>query len=385
MLKNIRSKKYSKGFTLVESLVAIGILSISILGAFTAVQNGIKNSTIAKDEITAFYLAQEGMEYIRNIRDENSLHDISGTPTNWLTGLVVTSSATSGPCDFGKTCTLDSNAKTAATCSGGFGTCPVLNEDPTTGLYGYNSSWPASNFSREVQFTQVNGSLEVKATMNVTWTTRGSTKSFQISESFFNRLDVTTSPFSTSIARDSVSTKAWGNALTWSHTNNGNFLFVVVRSDASTVTGVTYGGVAMTPLDDILVNSTWHYPTYYLVNPPTGANNISVTTAAANIAASAVSYSGVRTSSPINIKTNGNPPLSVTTTVDNDWSIFFCADRTGVSPGASTNTTVLSQPGAGASMTLFDSNGVIHPAGSYTQSCTVGSPNNSAMYAISPN
>jgi len=187
-MENLKSKKYSKGFTLVESLVAIGILSLSILGAFTAVQSGIRNSTIAKDEITGFYLAQEGMEYIRNIRDENSLHDINGTPTNWLTGLVVNADGSSGPCDFGKTCTIDSNAKTVATCSGGFGTCPPLKQDSSSGLYGYNAAWPDSNFSREIQFTQVNPNVEVKVTINISWTNRGTTKSFQISESFLNRL-----------------------------------------------------------------------------------------------------------------------------------------------------------------------------------------------------
>ena len=50
-------KRLTKGFTLVETLVAISVLSLSIAGAFTAVQGGIQSSTVAKDQITAFYLA----------------------------------------------------------------------------------------------------------------------------------------------------------------------------------------------------------------------------------------------------------------------------------------------------------------------------------------
>src|SRR3989338_6292235 len=105
--------KNNLGFTLVETLVAISILSISITATFTAVQNGIQNSTIAKDQTTAFYLAQEAMEFIKNKRDENALNSISGGPNQWLTGM---SNAGGDPCYFGgggtsqKTCRIDSPA-----------------------------------------------------------------------------------------------------------------------------------------------------------------------------------------------------------------------------------------------------------------------------------
>ena len=59
---SLRSKQ---GFTLVESLVAISILSLSILATFTAVQGGLKSSNYVKDEIVAYYLTQEAIEYIK--------------------------------------------------------------------------------------------------------------------------------------------------------------------------------------------------------------------------------------------------------------------------------------------------------------------------------
>ena len=177
------NKKY--GFTLVESLVAISILSISILGTYTAVQNSLQSSTIAKDQVIGFYLAQEGMEYIKNVRDENALHSISGIPTNWLTGL---SGVGSDPCYFGKTCTIDSPAGTASTCSGGFGSCPDIKRNSSNGLYGYTTggSWVATNFKRDIQFTQ-NSADEVTVTISIRWTNRGTTKSFQIKQILFNR------------------------------------------------------------------------------------------------------------------------------------------------------------------------------------------------------
>jgi prepilin-type N-terminal cleavage/methylation domain-containing protein len=184
-MKNIFIKKEKikkQGFTLVETLVAIGILSLSILGAFTAVQSGLHSSTIAKDQITAFYLTQEVMEYIRNIRDENALHALDGTSVSWLHNLAESSG---DACNFGSTCTIDSPLKVTARCSGGFGTCPVLRQDPASGLYGYTGSWTATNIKREVQLTSIS-SNEIQITVRMSWTSGAFSQSFQVTESMFN-------------------------------------------------------------------------------------------------------------------------------------------------------------------------------------------------------
>lgn len=180
-------KKQSAGFTLVETLVAISILSLSILGTFTAVQHSLQTSGFAKDQITAFYLVQEGMEYVRNMRDQNALASIAsvnngGGPVNWLTGL---SASAPDPCYFGKTCRIDSPNATLATCSGGWGSCPNLLQDPTSGLFGYTGGWTDSRFRREMQITQVSAN-EVKVTISIAWTSANFSKNFQVTESLFN-------------------------------------------------------------------------------------------------------------------------------------------------------------------------------------------------------
>lgn len=183
-------KKNNKGFTLVETLVAIGILSLSILGTFTAVSGGLRSSIYAKDQIIAFYLTQEAMEFIKNNRDSNNIRNLSGQSTNWLSGLVVTSGGASGPCDYGKVCTIDSYANTITNCGGGTGTCPVLNQNTTTGFYSYTtgSGWSATSFNREISFSSVAlNSNEVLVTIKTSWTTEGTTRSFQISESLYNK------------------------------------------------------------------------------------------------------------------------------------------------------------------------------------------------------
>src|SRR3989344_7463657 len=76
----------NRGFTIVESLVAITILVLVVTGVTSAVQTSLSSYIFSKNQIIAFYLAQEGFEQIRNMRDENGIKDRS-SPTNWLSGL----------------------------------------------------------------------------------------------------------------------------------------------------------------------------------------------------------------------------------------------------------------------------------------------------------
>lgn len=72
-------KQNNKGFTLVETLVAISIFTASILGLISVLASGISNVGYAKKKIMATYLAQEGIEYARNIRDTHVLYEgVSG-------------------------------------------------------------------------------------------------------------------------------------------------------------------------------------------------------------------------------------------------------------------------------------------------------------------
>lgn len=63
------SSKYKKGFTLIEALVAIFILSASITALMTVVSQSIFNSSYIKNKAVGISLAQEGVELVRNIQD----------------------------------------------------------------------------------------------------------------------------------------------------------------------------------------------------------------------------------------------------------------------------------------------------------------------------
>lgn len=85
---NLNNKK---GFTLIELVISIFILSVALIGIFSSFSVITILTSNSTDRLTATYLAQEGMEIVRNIRDKNWLNIDAGIIQNaeWLDGLSV--------------------------------------------------------------------------------------------------------------------------------------------------------------------------------------------------------------------------------------------------------------------------------------------------------
>ncbi len=75
MFKKIIKKE--KGFTLVETLIAISILMISVAAPLSLAAKGIQAANLAKEQIVAYYLAQDAFEMVKNIVDSNKLGSYS--------------------------------------------------------------------------------------------------------------------------------------------------------------------------------------------------------------------------------------------------------------------------------------------------------------------
>lgn len=63
------SMKKQQGFTLIETLIAVFILTLTIGGLLTLAANGYFSVRYARNQIVANNLLQESLEYIRNSRD----------------------------------------------------------------------------------------------------------------------------------------------------------------------------------------------------------------------------------------------------------------------------------------------------------------------------
>lgn len=72
-----RNSSKVRGFTLLETIVSIGILTTGILSIVGLMSYNISQATLLKNRVIATSLAQEGIEIMRNIRDTNWLQNKS--------------------------------------------------------------------------------------------------------------------------------------------------------------------------------------------------------------------------------------------------------------------------------------------------------------------
>jgi len=66
----------TSGFSLTEVMIGIMILTVAIVSASNLLVSLVKTNKLNVQTLQAYYLAQEGLEAVRNIRDTNWLHNL---------------------------------------------------------------------------------------------------------------------------------------------------------------------------------------------------------------------------------------------------------------------------------------------------------------------
>lgn len=184
--------KLNQGFTLVETLVALSIFSMSILAIMSLLADGISDTGYAKQKMAATYLAQEGIEYIRNMRDTFMLY--SDTPqAGWTNFNIKLTNASCQP-NFGCYFNPDNlfslappMQMTKMTLTACGSSCPTLLYDATTGKYGY-ASGINSGLVRKIEFNQISAN-ETKIFLTVFWTQGSLSYRITFSETLFNWIE----------------------------------------------------------------------------------------------------------------------------------------------------------------------------------------------------
>src|SRR3989344_5575781 len=122
-MKKINKKNmFRTGFTLVETLVAIFILSMAITSAMTVAQSSLQASFYSRDRISAYFLAGEAIEMIKNKRDENGIKNFENPTANpavhWLDGIADWATI-QGPCNDNSAapCGVDTEREIIELCS----------------------------------------------------------------------------------------------------------------------------------------------------------------------------------------------------------------------------------------------------------------------------
>jgi type II secretory pathway pseudopilin PulG len=187
---------------LVETLVAISIFTLSILALVVIMGDSVAHVNYAKRKLVATTLAQEGVEYMRNLRDTYVLYAPQGED-GWVDFL----DSVWPSCNDQETkgCYFDINdlnysepngpiidAGVSQCVSGGSLTpCPYIYYHPDTGAYDYNTAGGINSGLRRVILikgndTELTNQDEIRVTSIVYWTQGSGDYYISFSANLFN-------------------------------------------------------------------------------------------------------------------------------------------------------------------------------------------------------
>lgn len=166
-------KEKEGGFTIIELIIAIAVLSFGILGTYEAFYAIFSRNQNVSIRFSAVYLAQEGMEIIRNLRDKNFI-----TGADWSAGLL--------DCETG--CQADYKTGTAAQ-SAANQIQPYSDSNflkiSGDGFYGYDIG-SDSIFKRKITINKISGTEILKVSSRVMWDYRGEQFNFTVDGYIYN-------------------------------------------------------------------------------------------------------------------------------------------------------------------------------------------------------
>jgi Tfp pilus assembly protein PilV len=194
--------KLRTGFTLIETMVAISLLMVALIAPMSLAAQSLTAAYYARNQITAFYLAQEGIEIVRSVRDANIIAIAEGNSSvNIFNNIPYGTNSTNAPLFTVDALQVASGA--LDTCEAGG--CPPLQTNGS--VYGYSpgcepasggswgtvdcgtqGAWTDTTFVRTVRAYLLNPSDpdELRVSVTVSWK-QGSfqTQSFTINEDLY--------------------------------------------------------------------------------------------------------------------------------------------------------------------------------------------------------
>lgn len=162
-----------RGFTLVESMTAIFILTLAVVGLMTVVSSSLFAARYSRDDITVNYLLQEAIDYIRNDRD-TTVFLSSGAGTTEVAWSTFKSHYTN--CSEPNGCTVDVLKDTTVSPKRCVSSteCPYLyfNPSPSTGAFYLTEDGSSmtgmsrTNFRRKIIVTDEGNEMKVLVTIS---------------------------------------------------------------------------------------------------------------------------------------------------------------------------------------------------------------------------
>lgn len=178
------TKKKEEGFTIIELLIACLIIVVGLLSVVSMILNAFTSTVSLSSNLTASYLAQEGFEVVRRIRDENfNERYFSGGSGDWYWAEGIIPEGDEGPISGsvhyeseGLEDKADDNL--------------YIDSD---GLFSYNTSGEETNFKRKMIIEEKNYTYQddvtteyLLVTAEITWNEKGEVKEYKASTKLFN-------------------------------------------------------------------------------------------------------------------------------------------------------------------------------------------------------
>jgi type II secretory pathway pseudopilin PulG len=144
----------SAGFSIIETIVAITILIVAVVGPLTIAQKSLASASYSKDQVAAAYLAEEGVEFVEYVRSDNALQGKS-----WLNSLdsCVDNDGSGAPrqCGIDPSAPGSVNGNQIIDCGGKGGRACELYFNSGTGVYGHRLSagFNKTKFTRKIHIT----------------------------------------------------------------------------------------------------------------------------------------------------------------------------------------------------------------------------------------
>ncbi|MCB9808947.1 prepilin-type N-terminal cleavage/methylation domain-containing protein [Candidatus Nomurabacteria bacterium] len=171
------------GLTLIETLVAVFIFSMSLVALMVISARGIQSITVAAQRSTAQFLAQEGIEIIEALRDDNFI-DVYAS---WMDGL--NNCFDPGRCQMSAH-ELYMSSGSPVSCSGD---CDRMSLDTVRG-YGYYNGAQQTPFIRTIWIEGRPEDETVRVTSHVLWERTGVKYEVTVVKNMMNWFQVGTNP-----------------------------------------------------------------------------------------------------------------------------------------------------------------------------------------------
>ena len=165
----MKVKFNNRGFTLIEVIVAIAVIVTALIGSVALISFSVSSTRTSRSRIIAEGLTQEGLEIVRNIRDNNWLN-FKRKASDWRQGLGEGEHR------------VQYNVANLL-----FPGSVVLKVD-SNGFYQYDTGTDTS-FFRKITLDYMGTTNQIKVTSEVTWNENGRQNSVKAELMLYNWLE----------------------------------------------------------------------------------------------------------------------------------------------------------------------------------------------------